>query len=162
MVIDRFATWIRGLAGRTGAAETGGDAFSLPGRVEIRACIDGEDERDCVAAHLRAWQLAGIAPAATAVIAGRGEVAAAVAGTAAQAGVRVGEIGITDVSGLRALALVGCDARFAVSEGDGFAVPTHERETILPVVRACSAPREHLLITWRGRPATLFGALAEE
>ena len=162
METERFATWIRGLARRTGAGETGADALALPDRVEVRACVDGEDERSCVAAHLRAWTLAGISPSETAVIAGRGDVAEAVAGKAAAAGVRVGEIGMTDVSELRALALVGCDARFVASEPDGFGMPTHERESILPVLRACSAPSEHLLITWRGRPAMLFGALAEE
>lgn len=162
METDRFATWIRGLSRRTGAGEAGADQLSLPGRVELRACIDGTEEAQCVAARLHAWRLSGIPPAETAVIAGRGAVAEALAGPARASGVRVGEIGMTDVSALRALALVGCDARFLPAQPEGFAMPAHERETIGPLLRACSAPRDHLLITWRGRPAPLFGALAEE
>lgn len=160
METERFATWIRSLARRTGAAEEGADAPALPRQVAVRACVDAADERDCIAAHLRAWRLAGIAPEETAVIAGRPEVAAALAADATL-GVRVGELARTDISGLRALALVGCDSRFAAGERDDFAMPMHEREAILPVLRACAAPSEHLLITWRGRPERLFAPLAE-
>jgi hypothetical protein len=153
---------MQGLARRTGVGEIGADSLTLPGRIDVRACIDGADEAAYVAAQLRAWQLAGISPAETAVIAGRGTVAETLAGAARDAGVRVGEIGLTDISALRALALVGCDSRFIAADSDGFGMPSHEREAILPVLRACSAPREHLLITWRGRPSSLFNGLAEE
>jgi hypothetical protein len=158
---EAFSTWIRGLARRTGMAEAGADALPLPGRVSLRACIDGQDETECVAGHLRAWRLAGVAPNEIAVVAGRAAVAEALAGPAPAPGMRVGEIGRTDLSGVRALALVGCDARFALAEAGGFGTPDHERETVLPILRACAAPREHLLITWRGRPDRLFAALAD-
>lgn len=145
---------------RTGAGEAGADAPPLPRQVAVRACVDAEDERDCIAAYLRAWRLSGIAPEETAVIAGRPDVAAALSAGARQ-GVRVGELARTDTSGLRALALVGCDSGYSGSTPDRFAMPTHEHEAILPVLKACSAPSEHLLITWRGRPESLFEPLAE-
>lgn len=157
------------LARRTGAAEEAGLAPQLPAQVRLRACIDGAEEAECVAAHLRAWRLSGIPAEATAILAARRDVAEtlrrqALAQGAPAEGVRVGELGLADTDGLRALALVGCDSRFAPAadpEAGDFAAPVPEQDRIRPVLRTVAAPREALLITWRGRPERLFGALAE-
>lgn len=157
------------LVRRTGAAEEAAHAPALPAQVRLRACIDGTDEAECLAAHLRAWRLSGIPAEATAILSARQDVAeglrrAALAQGAPAEGVRVGEVGLADTDGLRAIALVGCDARFAqppAPDAGDFAAPVPEQDRIRPVLRTVAAPREALLITWRGRPERLFGALAE-
>lgn len=137
----------------------------MPGAVTVRPCVDGQQEAAALAAHLRAWRLAGIPAAETAVLSSRTDTARALLSQAEsdQAGLRVGELGTTDLEGVRALALVGCDhAFFAPSRTTYDSAETQSpRDQAHLLLRACAAPAEHLLLTWRGRPEAVFQPLAE-
>jgi hypothetical protein len=164
--VDRrtFATWIKSLAERSGNADGSAD-LNMPSAVTVRPCVDGKQEAAALAAHLRAWRLAGIPAAETAVISSRTDTARALLSQAEsdQAGLRVGELGTTDLQGVRALALVGCDHGFfapsLTTYDSAEAQSPHEHARL--VLRACAAPAEHLLLTWRGRPEAVFQPLAE-
>lgn len=164
MTSDVFSTWLEGLAARSGAADSV-RGRPLPAEVTVRPCADRAQEAASLAAHLRAWRLAGIESRHTAVLSSRPETVRALLDlTQSQPdGVIVGELGRTDVSNVKALALVGCDHRFfAVEAGDfGAGASDLPRDQASMVVRACAAPTNHLLVTWRGRPDTVFAPLGE-
>jgi hypothetical protein len=127
--------------------------------------VDCSQEAAALGAHLRTWRLAGIPATETAVLSSRTETARTLLSQAEAdiPGLRVGELGQTDLTGVRALALVGCDhGFFDASEGVfGDTEAQSPREQAKLVLRACAAPAEHLLLTWRGRPETVFQPLAE-
>lgn len=163
MKSEVFSTWLERLAARSGAADSV-RGRPLPAEITVRPCADRAQEAASLAAHLRAWRLAGIESRHTAVLSSRAEtVQALLELTQSQPdGVRVGELGRTDVSDVRALALVGCDHRLFAPDADGFAVASDlPRDQASMVVRACAAPTDHLLVTWRGRPDTVFAPLGD-
>lgn len=137
----------------------------LPRAIEVESCVDRAQEVTAIGARLHAWRLAGIPAARTAVISSRAETARDLAAATGEAdpALLVGELGLTDTSGTEALALVGCDHSFFVGQTGSFAAEEslNPREQVRLVLRACSAPSSHLLITWRGRPDRLFDALAD-
>jgi hypothetical protein len=155
------------LASRTGAAD-GTVRTALPAHVRIHACIDRAHEVAVLGAALRGWRLGGVEPARIAVVSGRLQTAHALlaASGAADPTLRVAELGgpagLGDAA-IDALALVGCDRGFFGVEDDSFASgeALSPRDQGFLVHRACAAARGQLLITWRGRPETLFAPLAE-
>lgn len=152
------------LAGRTGAAD-GVVRTELPRAIEVEPCVDRAQEIAALAARLHAWRLAGVPASRTAVLSSRIATARALLDATGETdpALRVGELGLTDTTGVAALALVGCDHAFFADPSDGFGSEEalNPREQLRLVLRACAAPREHLLITWRGRPEKLFEGLAE-
>jgi hypothetical protein len=163
---QRFTTWIESLAARSGAAD-GTVRTALPAEVRIHACIDRAHEVAVLGAALRGWRLGGIAAERIAVVSGRLETAHALlaASGAADPTLRVAELGGPAGLGDRpvdALALVGCDHGFFGQDADSFGAgeAMSPREQGFLVLRACAAPRDRLLITWRGRPESLFAPLA--
>jgi hypothetical protein len=161
---DVFSTWLERLAARSGAADSV-RGRQLPAEVTVRPCADRAQEAASLAAHLRAWRLAGIESRHTAVLSTRTETVQALLDLtqAKPDGMIVGELGRTDVSDVKALALVGCDHRFFAADAGDFGTGASDlpRDQASMVVRACAAPTDHLLVTWRGRPDTVFAPLGD-
>lgn len=152
------------LAARMGAAD-GTVHTGLPRAVEVEPCVDRAQEVAALGARLHAWRLAGVPASRTAVLSGRIGIARDLLAATGEpdSALRVGELGLTDTANVEALALVGCDHAFFAAPADRFgtADSLNPREQARLVLRACAAPRAHLLITWRGRPERLFEGLAE-